>query len=70
VGKSRKFELNFDEGDVRGHDFALWGAHRQNGKGNAVAAVFEKWQMSGRSVRMLPGVENRPLNGTNGWFRD
>ncbi|WP_176599355.1 MULTISPECIES: hypothetical protein [Sphingobium] len=54
-GKSGKFEVNFDKINVRGHDFALRGTHRQEGKGNTVAAVFATWLVSGRSATMLPG---------------
>ncbi|WBX85294.1 hypothetical protein [Sphingosinicella microcystinivorans] len=54
-GKSGKFELNFDKINVRGVDYPMRGTHRQEGKGNTVAAVFATWLVSGRSAVMLPG---------------
>lgn len=54
-GKSGKFEVNFDKVTVNGRDYALRGTHRQEGKGNTVAAVFATWLVSGRSAEMLPG---------------
>ncbi|MDF8334393.1 hypothetical protein [Novosphingobium cyanobacteriorum] len=54
-GKSGKFEVNFDKVNVRGKDYAMRGTHRQEGKGNTVAAVFATWLVSGRSAVMLPG---------------
>ena len=54
-GKSGKFEVNFDKVTVRGADYRLRGTHRQEGKGNTVAAVFATWLVSGRSAVMLPG---------------
>ena len=54
-GKSGKFEVTFDKVSVRGHDYAMRGMHRQEGKGNTVAAVFATWIVSGRSAVMQPG---------------
>ncbi|WP_374595195.1 hypothetical protein [Sphingosinicella sp.] len=54
-GKSGKFELSFDKINVRGADYKMRGTHRQEGKGNTVAAVFATWLVSGRSAVMLPG---------------
>lgn len=54
-GKSGKFELSFDTINVRGADYKVRGTHRQEGKGNTVAAVFATWIISGRSAVMLPG---------------
>jgi len=54
-GKSGKFELSFDKINVRGVDYKMRGTHRQEGKGNTVAAVFATWLVSGRSAVMLPG---------------
>lgn len=54
-GKSGKFELSFDKINVGGKDYAMRGTHRQEGKGNTVAAVFATWLVSGRSAVMLPG---------------
>lgn len=54
-GKSGKFELSFDRVNVRGADYKIRGTHRQEGKGNTVAAVFATWLVSGRSAVMLPG---------------
>ncbi len=54
-GKSGKFELGFDKITVRGADYKVRGTHRQEGKGNTVAAVFATWLVSGRSAVMIPG---------------
>lgn len=54
-GKSGKFEVTFEKVNVRGHDYAMRGVHRQEGKGNTVAAVFATWLVSGRSAVMQPG---------------
>lgn len=54
-GKSGKFELSFDRIHLGGKSYAMRGTHRQEGKGNTVAAVFATWLVSGRSAVMLPG---------------
>ncbi|WP_340265406.1 hypothetical protein [Sphingobium mellinum] len=54
-GKSGKFEVNFDSVTVGGRSYAMRGTHRQEGKGNTVAAVFATWLVSGRSAVMIPG---------------
>jgi hypothetical protein len=54
-GKSGKFEITFDEVVTNGSRIRLQGKHRQEGKGNTVAAVFATWIVSGRSAVMLPG---------------
>jgi len=54
-GKSGKFEITFDEVTANGRQVKLQGKHRQEGKGNTVAAVFATWIVSGRSAVMLPG---------------
>lgn len=54
-GKSGKFEVSFDRVDVRGGSYKLRGSHRQEGKGNTVAAVFGSMLVSGRSASMMPG---------------
>ncbi len=54
-GKSGKFEVTFEKVNVRGRDYAMRGVHRQEGKGNTVAAVFATWLVSGRSAVMQPG---------------
>lgn len=54
-GKSGKFELSFDKIMLGGKQYALRGTHRQEGKGNTVAAVFGSMLVSGRSAVMLPG---------------
>jgi hypothetical protein len=54
-GKSGKFEVTFNKINVRGTDYAMRGVHRQEGKGNTVAAVFATWLVSGRSAVMQPG---------------
>lgn len=56
-GKSGKFEVSFDTVNVRGQNYRLRGTHRQEGKGNTVAAVFGSMLVSGRSAVMLPGQE-------------
>lgn len=54
-GKSGKFEVSFDRVNVSGQSYGMRGTHRQEGKGNTVAAVFATWLVSGRSAVMLPG---------------
>ena len=54
-GQSGKFEVKFDSVNVRGRDYALWGVHRQEGKGNTAAALLGSILVSGRSAQMLPG---------------
>jgi hypothetical protein len=54
-GKSGKFEITFDEVVANGNRIRLQGKHRQEGKGNTVAAVFATWIISGRSAVMMPG---------------
>ncbi len=54
-GKSGKFELSFDNLMLNGRRYALRGTHRQEGKGNTVAAVLGSIFVSGRSAVMLPG---------------
>lgn len=58
-GKSGKFEVSFKTVQVHGIDYALSGMHRQEGKGNTVAAVFGSMLVSGRSAVMSPGMEAR-----------
>jgi hypothetical protein len=54
-GKSGKFEVAFEKITVGGKTYAMKGTHRQEGKGNTVAAVFGSMLVSGRSAVMLPG---------------
>lgn len=54
-GKSGKFEVTFEKVAIAGRDYSLSGVHRQEGKGNTVAAIFATWLVSGRSAVMLPG---------------
>lgn len=54
-GKSAKFELTFNSVNVRGHDYALTGKHRQEGKGNTVAALLGSMVISGHSATMTTG---------------
>ena len=54
-GKSGKFEVTFEKVTIAGRDYSLSGVHRQEGKGNTVAAIFATWLVSGRSAVMLPG---------------
>jgi hypothetical protein len=48
-GKSAKFELTFNTVNVRDHEYALTGKHRQEGKGNTVAALLGSMVISGHS---------------------
>lgn len=54
-GKSAKFELTFNSVNVAGRDWALRGTHRQEGRGNTVAALLGSFVISGRSAVMTPG---------------
>lgn len=54
-GKSAKFELTFNSMNVRGHDHALTGKHRQEGKGNTVAALLGSMVVLGHSATMTTG---------------
>lgn len=62
-GKSGKFEVAFRTVQVRGQDYPLTGVHRQEGKGNTVAAVFASLIISGRSAVMLVGQEAKAFTG-------
>lgn len=62
-GKSGKFEVAFRTVQVRGQDYPLTGVHRQEGKGNTVAAVFATIFISGRSAVMLVGQEAKAFTG-------
>jgi hypothetical protein len=55
VGKSAKFILTFNSVNVRGRDWALKGTHRQEGRGNTVAALLGSAIITGRSAVMLSG---------------
>lgn len=54
-GKSAKFELTFNTVSVHGRDYALTGKHRQEGKGNTVAALLGSMIISGHSAIMTTG---------------
>lgn len=54
-GKSAKFDLTFNSVSVRGHEYALKGKHRQEGKGNTVAALLGSIVISGHSAVMESG---------------
>ena len=54
-GKSAKFEVTFVSVTVGGKDWALKGKHRQEGKGNTVAALLGSMLISGHSAVMLQG---------------
>jgi hypothetical protein len=54
-GKSAKFDLTFNTVTVAGHQYALKGKHRQEGKGNTVAALFGSMIISGHSAVMESG---------------
>lgn len=63
-GKSGKFEVSFRSVQVRGAEYQLTGVHRQEGRGNTVAAVFGSMLVSGRSAVMQPGAEARAFTAT------
>jgi len=54
-GKSAKFDLTFNTVSVNGHQYALKGKHRQEGKGNTVAALLGSMVISGHSAVMESG---------------
>jgi hypothetical protein len=55
VGKSAKFDLTFNAVSVGGQEYALKGKHRQEGKGNTLAALLGSWVVSGHSAVMESG---------------
>jgi len=55
VGKSAKFELTFNSVNIHGRDFALKGKHRQEGRGNTLAALLGSAIITGHSAVMLSG---------------
>ena len=55
VGKSAKFELTFNSVNVMGKDFALKGKHRQEGRGNTLAALLGSSIITGHSAVMQSG---------------
>jgi hypothetical protein len=55
VGKSAKFILTFNSVNVRGHDWALKGTHRQEGRGNTLAALLGSSIVTGHSAVILSG---------------
>ena len=54
-GKSAKFDMTFNSVTVQGRQYALKGKHRQEGKGNAVAALLGSMFVSGRSAIITSG---------------
>lgn len=54
-GKSAKFIVTFNSVDIAGHAWALRGTHRQEGRGNTMAALLGSMLISGRSAVMTPG---------------
>ena len=54
-GKSAKFEVAFSSVSVKGQLYALKGKHRQEGKGNTMAALLGSMLISGRSAVMTSG---------------
>ncbi|WP_129586361.1 hypothetical protein [Sphingomonas montana] len=54
-GKSAKFDMTFNSVTVQGRQFALKGKHRQEGKGNTVAALLGSMFVSGRSAIITSG---------------
>ena len=54
-GKSAKFEVEFTTVNVAGKSYAMKGKHRQEGRGNTVAALLGSMLISGRSAVMTQG---------------
>ena len=54
-GKSAKFVLTFNSVNVHGREFLLKGTHRQEGRGNTVAALLGSMLISGHSAVMTSG---------------
>ena len=54
-GKSAKFDLTFNSVTVNGHQYALKGKHRQEGKGNTLVALFGTMVATGHSAVMESG---------------
>lgn len=54
-GKSAKFVLTFNSVNVHGKEFSLKGTHRQEGRGNTVAALLGSMLISGHSAVMTSG---------------
>lgn len=54
-GKSAKFEVTFLSVNANGKTWQLKGKHRQEGKGNTVAALLGSMLVSGHSATMSPG---------------
>ena len=55
VGKSAKFEVAFETVSVGGKEYKLKGKHRQEGRGNTVAALLGSVFISGKSAVMTQG---------------
>lgn len=56
-GKSAKFDLTFDTVNVHGTAYRLKGKHRQEGKGNTVAALLGSMVISGHSAVIESGQQ-------------
>ena len=54
-GKSAKFEVTFNSVNIAGRDWALRGSHRQEGRGNTMAALLGSMIISGKSAVMTSG---------------
>jgi hypothetical protein len=54
-GKSAKFVLTFNSVNVQGKEYLLKGTHRQEGRGNTVAALLGSMLISGHSAVMMSG---------------
>lgn len=54
-GKSAKFDLSFRKVTIGSRSYALKGKHRQEGRGNTVAALLGSMLISGRSAVMTSG---------------
>ncbi len=54
-GKSAKFELTFNSVTVNGTSYALKGKHRQEGRGNTVAALLGSMVITGKSAVVASG---------------
>ena len=55
VGKSAKFELTFRTVRLNGYTYKLRGQHRQEGRGNTIAALLGSGIITGKSATMIPG---------------
>jgi hypothetical protein len=54
-GKSAKFEVEFVSVNVKGTTYVMKGKHRQEGRGNTVAALLGSMLITGKSAVMTQG---------------